>query len=542
MKLYIKRSPDSAERDLFSPEKYSEIIEVASKDIFAQNPWDIAHETVKSPNDVIFAEPLFDYVTDIGLPDSMVPTEVVERSLSEAMTSVFDEDWEFPEEPTIWHLLDTHSELATAYNAVKDLNPDVTIRVAHFDTGYDPHHAAKPAHIRLDLQRNFVEEDRPNDATDPNSNAGAIANPGHGTGTSGILAGGIGKIPTGQLVQIGAAPFVEVIPLRISNTVVLIKSDAFAEALNYVISLYDNPQTRIHIVTMSMGGVASKAWADAVNEAYEKGIFIVTAAGNNFGRLTPRTLIYPARFNRVVAACGITFDKRPYSKVWGGNFKEMQGNYGPLALMRTAMAAFTPNTPWASFGKGDEVSLQGAGTSSATPQIAAAAAIYLKKYYHELENLEGWQQVEIIRQALFNSAEKNGLISIDDTLIDDEKKRFYFGNGHLRAFQSLSQRPADLAASVEKEKEDEVFLPFWRAILGTRDLFVEEKSLDPTEQMYQIEILQLIQISPKLQAILDYEEKTLDQLSNEELQEFINEILGMKEASESLKEFLRKSK
>jgi hypothetical protein len=38
--------------------------------------------------------------------------------------------------------------------------------------------------------------------------------------------------------------------------------------------------------------------AIAVNALYELGIFIVTAAGNNFGNLPTRNIVYPARFKR----------------------------------------------------------------------------------------------------------------------------------------------------------------------------------------------------------------------------------------------------
>ena len=37
-------------------------------------------------------------------------------------------------------------------------------------------------------------------------------------------------------------------------------------------------------------------------------MFIVTAAGNNYGNLPTRNIVYPARFNRVVAACGVMAD------------------------------------------------------------------------------------------------------------------------------------------------------------------------------------------------------------------------------------------
>jgi len=61
-----------------------------------------------------------------------------------------------------------------------------------------------------------------------------------------------------------------------------------------------------------MGGLPSQAWADAVNKAYEAGVVVVCAAGNNFGGLPTSLVVYPARFDRVIAACGAMADRRPY--------------------------------------------------------------------------------------------------------------------------------------------------------------------------------------------------------------------------------------
>jgi subtilisin family serine protease len=61
------------------------------------------------------------------------------------------------------------------------------VRVAHLDTGYDPHHATRPLHLAANLQKNFVDPDRPNDASDDSS--GNFNKLGHGTGTLSILAG-----------------------------------------------------------------------------------------------------------------------------------------------------------------------------------------------------------------------------------------------------------------------------------------------------------------------------------------------------------------
>src|SRR5205823_4456229 len=104
--------------------------------------------------------------------------------------------------------------------------------------------------------------DRPTDATDDSS--GPLNNFGHGTGTIGVLAG---KAFAGS-VAIGAAPFVDVVPIRVANSVVLFRNSNIARAFDYVHGLCADPSTQIHVITMSMGGLASQVWADAVNALY----------------------------------------------------------------------------------------------------------------------------------------------------------------------------------------------------------------------------------------------------------------------------------
>ncbi|MEV9163459.1 hypothetical protein AB0127_27640, partial [Klebsiella pneumoniae] len=82
----------------------------------------------------------------------------------------------------------------------------------------------------------------------------------------------------------------------------------------------------------------------------------------------------------------------------------MAGNYGPASKMRTAIAAATPNLPWARIGAPTVVDHDGSGTSSATPQVAAAAAIWLADSAHSAGLPEDWRRVEAIRHALFASA------------------------------------------------------------------------------------------------------------------------------------------
>ena len=187
----------------------------------------------------------------------------------------------------------------------------------------------------------------------------------------------------------------------------LLKTSALAKALDHV-SGGNAGQRLADVVSLSMGGVASRAWADAVNKAYEAGVCIVAAAGNNFSAgivgVPTRFIVYPARFRRVIAACGVMANRAPY---FGLPFGKMQGNWGPQSKMATALAAFTPNTPWAKLGAPLVVDLNGAGTSSATPQVAAAVALWLTQHRTQVaQYTQPWQRVEAVRHALFTSADK----------------------------------------------------------------------------------------------------------------------------------------
>jgi subtilisin family serine protease len=315
-----------------------------------------------------------------------------------------------------WYRDDAHGQFRKALDALGTNFP--TVRVAHLDTGYDPKHDALPRapKLRTDLARSFVED--PPLTTAEDTSGGILNNHGHGTGTLSILAG---LDPANRSNAIGAAPFVEVVPIRVANRVVLFYNSAIAKALDYVHSLCDDDATRIHVVTMSMGGVASQAWADAVNALYERGVFVVTAAGNNFANLPTHDVVYPARFRRVTAVCGAMADFKPYADLTP---RLMAGNYGPASLMTEALAAYTPNTPWARFGTTDIVDHDGNGTSAATPQVAAAAAIWIANNMNAWRAYpQDWMRTEAVRGALFQAAAKQ-----------DAK---HFGNGLLRARDAL---------------------------------------------------------------------------------------------------------
>jgi hypothetical protein len=442
----------------------------------AGNPWDYCHDIVRqgfgfaaTENEPTFAEPDFaqEWMSAPSDAQALAATSTCESLDQHTGPGGFPGD-----QDNFWYQDDSHAQFSAALAAIGKPVDLWIVRIAHLDTGYDPEHESRPIGLETNLQKNFVDDGRLNDASDDAS--GPISNLGHGQGTLSILAG---HPPTG-MTRMGAAPFMRVVPIRVANRVELFYNSSIAKALDYVHGLTREGVTPVHVISMSMGGLASQAWADAVNALYEAGVLLVTAAGNNFGNLPTRHIVYPARFDRVIAACGVMADFEPYADL---PLKQMAGNYGPSAKMRTAMAAFTPNVPWAKFGCPATIDFDGRGTSAATPQIAAAAALWIQKNKADFDACAGWRRVELVRAALFRTAKKLQVT--------------YFGQGALRANDALGARPDQ--GTLVKEAPDSASFPFLKTLTG-----LGIATVDPNQQkMLELEALQLSQ-SAAVEAVL----------------------------------------
>jgi hypothetical protein len=484
------------------------------------NPWDAAHRAITEGLGLagapapVFAEP--DLLQSWPYENDTPLTGPQALAAAAPVCAFNDQKGPAPKGPGFaWFLRDDFSQLKAARDAVAGATGRV--RIAHLDTGYDPAHVTLPAHLRRDLQRNFVEADRPNDAADP-AVRGTLKNPGHGTGTLSILAGNRvrdlpASDPNGDFL--GGAPLAEIVPVRVATSVVLFFTSAIARAFDYALAPGGAAQNRCDVVTLSMGGLASQAWTDAVNHAYEAGIFIVAAAGNNFNGLPTRNIVYPARYQRVVAACGMMADRKPYFNLGLG---VMEGNFGPASKMATAMAAYTPNMAWAELGCASIVDMDGAGTSAATPQIAAAAALWLLK--HAPAYPEPWQRVEAVRHALFGSARKDATPGFSQ----------FFGQGSLRAKDALAIAPL-AAATLKKTPADHASFPFLRVITG---LGVAD---DVRPAMLQLEALQLLQRSKTLERILPDPGVDPAQLPPKQVQQFFAALVEEPGCSQALKDW-----
>ena len=487
----------------------------------AQHPWDVAYDVRRQMQSqgvqVLTAEPDLEQA---WLPDPPAGRAAPALALAARADRAAPDDQAgapYAKGPRpAWYLDDGFSQLRAARAAI-GAGPS-NIKIAHLDTGFDPKHKACPTNIVKQEQRNFVDAGQPNNAEDETPSSGFLNYRGHGTGTIGILAGpqvtGVRPTQSGASLEgetLGGAPMMRIVPVRIANSVVHFGTGTVAQGIDYAIEIGAD------VVSMSMGGLPSQAWADACNKAYDKGVVVVCAAGNNYGGLPTGLVVYPARFNRVVAACGVMADKTPYLNLppWA-----MEGNAGPASKMATALAAYTPNIPWARLGFPDWIDLNGGGTSAATAQVAAAAALWLHQNGGNYP-AGSWQRAEAARRALFDSAFGN-------TQPDPQ-----LGCGLLRAEAALQiSQPANL---IEMGWDDAsfAFLHLLSSVFGV--------GAGDLVNGYALELTQLALTSRAAQDALPDPDLPADQIPTEQRRRFLQAILDEGNASVSLRNHIART-
>lgn len=440
-------------------------------------PWDTAHAAAKVVNYAHYVEPDILHVRstppvgtlDGGLKDHWPPNVAANDGISPG-----------------WHLGDGFTDFVTAWRTTTGAG----VRIAHLDTGYTPMHDSKPRHLRPELGYDYWAGK--SDPVDPGAQFLGILQPGHGTATLALLAGNAMDMTFGKqryVGDVGGAPDAEVIPVRIGPSVIHFYTSTMAQGLYHALAPGDptsavppnrpDPGNPCLVVSISHGGLPSQKWADAVNTLYEAGIVIVAASGDSIDLevmdIATRYTVYPSAFNRVLTAVGATYAKQPYI---ASHFGDLQGCWGPDAVMEKAAAAYTPNVVWMKYDDPPGFEMNGGGTSASTPQIAAACALWLQRYGAELP--ADWRRVEACRLALFTGTDNNH---------SDESE---LGRGLLNAPKMLDKSQSEkiitkvMAGALSQSPADSVSFPFWRLLFG------EGPPGSDQERMYETEVAQVV--------------------------------------------------
>ncbi len=278
------------------------------------------------------------------------------------------------------------------------------IKVGQLDTGYTDH----PEVVKLKKEdgRSYVDlpfwirwfnpsSRRP--GKDPVVEIPLLSWASHGTSSASVLIGtgtGEQEFADGKKDRTnGVFPFVDVIPYRISRSVISFTDNLAEGALQAMVD-------GCKIITVSHARLYRSSFLDAViAQSYEDGIIWVAAAGTHVAKVK-KIWIYPAKYPETIALAASTINDEPWEKTHAGVAVDICAPgyriYRPYAFRKFKL--FGPIKYSYSYSD---------GSTFATPIAAGAAALWLAHHGEEKLNQHyprGWQRVEAFRAVLKASA------------------------------------------------------------------------------------------------------------------------------------------
>ncbi len=206
----------------------------------------------------------------------------------------------------------------------------------------------------------------------------------HGHGTH--VAGTVAQSTHNRLGVAGVAPAAAIMPIRVLNRNGAGSWGAVAAGIRWAADHGAN------VINLSLGGgIPSRAIAQAVKHAHDKGVTVVAAAGNTGrGRIQ-----YPAAYAGALAVGSVRLDgERAFYSSYGrglgimapgGDLRVDQNGDGmPDGVLQNTMVRGNP-------AKHDYVAYQ--GTSMAAPHVAGAAALLYAEGVHDPDSI-----VRMLRQ------------------------------------------------------------------------------------------------------------------------------------------------
>ncbi len=310
---------------------------------------------------VAYAEPNYIYhTTDFTMPGEITrPSPLYEANMQ----------WYFED---IMHISSAWSEFETTGENVV---------VAVIDNGFDITASEFSQNLWTDANGNHGWNTYKNsaDISPIYKNDGTMFdNTEHGTHVAGIIGmnadgyNAVGASYNAELMLINAAQYID------ENTAPSFSGDDIIEAIDYA---------RVNgadVINLSLGSYGSSlSLRYAVNNAYNAGIAVIAAAGNN-GKSSDSAVNYPAGYDNVIGVMAI--DKsNPNQLAYFSNYNGVKKVYD-VAAPGVSIVGCCLET-----GKLRAIS----GTSQASPLVAACAALYKSKY----PNATNAELYEALRQS-----------------------------------------------------------------------------------------------------------------------------------------------
>ncbi len=302
------------------------------KRVSIANTWNAVHALLQHPL-VADCEPAVGYT----LPP--------EPSRSAARSSAGGSEVHLPASmPRDWSIKAVGANLAQTRFGVTGAG----VRIGHPDTGYTAHPQIVGPRLRIADGYDFVDDDA--DPRDPMSGM----HPGHGTATGSVI------FSNSAPDLFGIAPGAELVPLRVSSSVIHFSFD------NLVQSLYRARDRGCHVVSMSLGGPwAGRSLSRAADQLVAEGMILIAAAGNH-----TKMVIFPALLDSVIAVAASNADTRPWSGSASGAAVDItapgESVWRAYAFKKNGVVTFDTR--------------RSSGTSYATATTAGVCALWLQRH------------------------------------------------------------------------------------------------------------------------------------------------------------------
>ncbi|MGE7601094.1 S8 family serine peptidase [Peribacillus sp. NPDC097675] len=217
----------------------------------------------------------------------------------------------------------------------------------------------------------------------------------HGTHVAGIIAGSANNHVGGT----GVAPSIKIMPINVFDGL-------YADTVDIIEAIHYAVKNGANIINMSLGETYySKALNNAVQEAYQKGVLIIAASGNEGDMKKSNMRVYPAAFSHVISVGATTSkDKR-------ATYSNYDSSVDITAPGDKILSTF-PNNDYAYMS----------GTSMATPVVSGVAALIWSN--------EPKLSRSAVEYRLYDSAVDLGT----------KGKDVYYGNGRVNAKKALEMK------------------------------------------------------------------------------------------------------
>lgn len=206
---------------------------------------------------------------------------------------------------------------------------------------------------------------------------------GHGTHVAGII-GGSGKMSAndrGIRILSGVAPRVNFVILKVLDNKGNGITSHVLQGMDWLLKNKEKYQVKILNISVGMVATAKKAEQEnllqAVDEAWNRGIMVVTAAGNNGPKENSVTI---PGISRKVLTVGSWDDAMTVSS---GNRKLTQGysGFGPTECCIVKPEVLAPGTNIKSCSRDAKGYTVKSGTSMAAPVVSGAAALAYQRHF-----------------------------------------------------------------------------------------------------------------------------------------------------------------